>query len=161
MNDSEDGASSLERPTSAPSTGDLSGENEAAATTPPGTPSSGEEAPVAGAQAEATDGPDGPDEADESEEDQHHEGSTLERPEDGVFYAKRGSRKRRPKYGRFGGIGGLIGLIGGLVLAQVGPVSAGQDYTRVDLSIVLVGLGVPVGILLGLTIALFLDRRRR
>lgn len=98
--------------------------------------------------------------ADEENDPENSDGSTLERHEDEVLYVKRGSLRRRPKYGVFGVIGGLIGLIVGLVLAQVGAIPADQDYTRIDLSIVLVGIGVPVGILISLAIALFLDRRK-
>lgn len=96
----------------------------------------------------------------EVDDPENSDGSTLERHEDEVLYVKRGSLRRRPKYGVFGVIGGLIGLIAGLVLAQVGAIPAEQDYTRIDLSIVLVGIGVPVGILLSLAIALLLDRRK-
>src|SRR5699024_10570350 len=88
------------------------------------------------------------------------DGSSLEQHEEQVLYVKRGSRQRRPKYGTFGVLGGLIGLIAGLVLAQVGTIPPEQDYSRIDLSLVLVGLGVPAGILLALLIALILDRRR-
>ncbi len=91
---------------------------------------------------------------------ENSDGSSLERHEDEVLYVKRGSLRRRPKYGVFGTVGGLIGLIAGLVLAQVGAIPADQDYTRVDLSIVLVGIGVPVGIFIALAIGLFLDRRK-
>lgn len=98
--------------------------------------------------------------AEEENDPENSDGSTLERHEDEVLYVKRGSLRRRPKYGVFGVIGGLIGLIVGLVLAQVGAIPADQDYTRIDLSIVLVGIGVPVGILISLAIALFLDRRK-
>lgn len=89
------------------------------------------------------------------------EGSTLERSEEETLYIKKGSIRRRPKYGVFGFLGGLLGLIVGLTLAQVGTIPIEQNYTRVDLSIVLVGLGVPTGILLGLLLALILDRRSR
>src|SRR5699024_12162626 len=61
---------------------------------------------------------------------ENSDGSTLERHEDEVLYVKRGSLRRRPKYGVFGTVGGLIGLIAGLVLAQVGALPADQDYTR-------------------------------
>lgn len=88
-------------------------------------------------------------------------GSTLEKSEENVLYVMPGSVRRRPKYGVFGALGGFIGLVVGLVLAQLGQIDATQNYTRVDLSIVLVGLGVPAGILLGLLIALFTDRRRK
>lgn len=89
------------------------------------------------------------------------EGSTLEKPSDDVVYVKKNSIRRRPKYGVFGVLGGLLGLIVGLVLAQVGTIPAEQDYSRLDLSIVLVGLGVPTGILLALLLALVLDRRKK
>lgn len=89
------------------------------------------------------------------------EGSTLEKPSDDVVYVKKNSIRRRPKYGVFGVLGGLLGLIVGLVLAQVGTIPAEQDYSRIDLSIVLVGLGVPAGILFALFLALVLDRRKK
>lgn len=88
------------------------------------------------------------------------EGSTLEQGEAEEIWVRTGSRRRRPKYGTFGVLGGLIGLIAGLVLARVGTIPADQNYTRTDLSIVLVGLGIPLGILLAMVIALLLDRRR-
>lgn len=91
-------------------------------------------------------------------EDAPREGSSLEHEE---FYVKKGSIARRPKYSVFGVLGGLVGLILGLVLAQVGAIAPEQNYTRTDLSIVLVGLGVPLGILAALGIALALDRRRK
>lgn len=99
-------------------------------------------------------------ETDEPSPEEPVDGSTLEKNDD-ALYVRKGSLQRRPKYGAFGVVGGLLGLVLGLVLAQVGSIPGGQDYTRLDLSIVLVGLGVPTGILLALVIALFLDRRRK
>ncbi len=88
-------------------------------------------------------------------------GSTLEQHPDDELYIKKGSRRRRPKYAVFGVLGGLAGLILGLILAQLGTIPADQNYTRIDLTIVLVGLGVPTGVLVALLVALLLDRRRK
>ncbi len=85
----------------------------------------------------------------------------MEQHPDDELYIKKGSRRRRPKYAVFGVLGGLIGLILGLTLAQLGTIPADQNYTRVDLTIVLVGLGVPTGVLVALLVALLLDRRRK
>lgn len=112
-------------------------------------------------QGRATQGQDAQSDEDVSQLDHTEEGSTLEKPAEEVFYVKKGSITRRPKYGVFGVLGGLLGLLVGLVLAQVGAIPLEQDYSRVDLSIVLVGLGVPAGILLALLCALILDRRSR
>lgn len=101
-----------------------------------------------------------PAEPDVEPEDTPREGSSLEQIEPDEVWVKRGSRRRRPKYGVFGFLGGLIGFIVAMVLARVGTIPMEQDYTRTDLSIVLVGLGVPLGILLAMVIALLLDRRR-
>lgn len=89
-------------------------------------------------------------------------GETGAREGDGeVLYVRKGMVRRRPKFGTFGVLGGLLGLIVGLVLAQVGVIPAEENYTRVDLSIVLVGLAVPAGILLALLLALILERRSK
>lgn len=99
-------------------------------------------------------------EPDEQPEDAPRDGSSLEQIEPDEMWVKAGSKRRRPKYGTFGVLGGLLGLIVGLSLARLGTIPADQNYTRTDLSIVLVGLGVPVGILLAMALALLLDRRR-
>jgi len=89
--------------------------------------------------------------------------TSPERPEPGeeTLYIKKDGVRRRPKYGVFGALGGLLGLIAGIALSQVGTIAPEQNYSRVDLAIVLVGLGVPAGILLALLLALILDRRRK
>lgn len=77
------------------------------------------------------------------------------------FFVQEGSLRRRPKYGAFGVIGGLLGLLIGLILAQTGIIPSDENYSRTDLSIVLVGLGVPAGILIFLLIALLFDRKKK
>ena len=69
--------------------------------------------------------------AEEENDPENSDGSTLERHEDEVLYVKRGSLRRRPKYGVFGVIGGLIGLIVAWYRASR-AIPADQDYTRID-----------------------------
>lgn len=94
-------------------------------------------------------------------EEESDVGSTLERHERDEFVIKQGTITRRPKYAVFATIGGLIALLIALVLAQTGTIPAEQNYTRTDLRIVLLGLGIPAGILIGLVVALLLDRRSK
>lgn len=67
------------------------------------------------------------------------------------------SPRRAPRYGRFMIIGAIVGLIAGLLLVQFGP-SEGR-YAIGDVTIAVLLMTIPAGLVLGAVTALLIDRR--
>lgn len=63
--------------------------------------------------------------------------------------------RQAPKYGRFAFIGAILGAIAGLLLVQFGPEEG--FYAIGDVTIATLLVTVPLGIVLAILFALFLD----
>lgn len=70
--------------------------------------------------------------------------------------------RRAPRFGRFGFLGGLLGLIVAVALTPFARFNvAGATLDVWGLGLLLAMIAVPIGVLLGAVVALWLDRRSR
>lgn len=114
-----------------------------------------EEAPVAVEQAPDEPDPDAGSTLERSGEDD----DPLDRDEI-VVDAKQ--VRRAPRYGRFATVGGLLGVVAGFVSAPFASYDEpGMVMDVWGLALLLAAILAPVGILLGLLLALLADRRSR